>query len=248
MENNEKELKVDKAGKIIPAPAAPIPEWKAVNQSNEKFVKFVPPVVLNKEVSWDKSKIIVSKTDAYGIIEYANEVFIEVSGYDEYELMGMPHNIIRHPDMPKVLFKVLWDNLKKGITVRPVVKNLAKSGRYYWVIADFEIKKNAKGEIINYYSRRKSVPQEVVDKVEGLYEKLLQIEKASGVSASEKYLMGFLEDKGKSYNELIEDLMIQYSPKPANNNMSASASAAPSDPVVTQEEKRGFFQRFFGKK
>ncbi|GAA6772256.1 hypothetical protein AAGS39_30080 [Flavobacterium sp. CGRL2] len=71
-------------------------------------------VIIDKEVTWDKTQVIMSKTNAFGIIEYANEVFVDVCGYEDYELMGQPHNIIRHPDMPKVIFKVLWENLKNG--------------------------------------------------------------------------------------------------------------------------------------
>ena len=95
-------------------------------------------VIIDKEVTWDKTQVIMSKTNAFGIIEYANEVFVDVCGYEDYELMGQPHNIIRHPDMPKVIFKVLWENLKNGKNFHAIVKNLAKSGRYYWVITDFE--------------------------------------------------------------------------------------------------------------
>ena len=70
------------------------------------------PVLVDKEVTWDKTKVIMSKTDAFGTIEYANEVFVDVCGYEDYELMGQPHSIIRHPDMPKVIFKVLWEKSK----------------------------------------------------------------------------------------------------------------------------------------
>src|SRR6185436_12852508 len=107
-----------------------------MNQENQLQNKVT---VIDKEVTWDKTQVIMSKTNAFGIIEYANEVFVDVSGYEDYELMGQPHNIIRHPDMPKVIFKVLWENLKQGKNFHAIVKNLAKSGRYYWVITDFDI-------------------------------------------------------------------------------------------------------------
>ncbi len=110
-----------------------------MNQESESFNR---PTPIDKEVSWDKTQVIMSKTNPFGIIEYANETFVDVCGYEDYELMGQPHNIIRHPDMPRVIFKVLWENLKKGNNFHAIVKNLAKSGRYYWVITDFEIAKN----------------------------------------------------------------------------------------------------------
>jgi PAS domain S-box-containing protein len=201
-------------------------------ESNQLFKQ---PTIIDKEVVWDKSRVIMSKTDHRGIIEYANEVFVDVCGYEDYELMGQPHSIIRHPDMPKVLFKVLWENLKQGVNFHAVVKNLAKSGRYYWVVTDFESTKNENGEITNYFGRRRAVPQEIItNHIEPLYKKLLQIEKASGVEYSEKYLIGFLEEKNRSYVEYINDLFTEY-----------ERSQQPDSPIAVEEE-RGFFKRFFG--
>ncbi|MGL3000605.1 PAS domain-containing protein [Flavobacterium sp. RSSB_23] len=201
-------------------------------ESNQLFKQ---PTIIDKEVVWDKSRVIMSKTDHRGIIEYANEVFVDVCGYEDYELMGQPHSIIRHPDMPKVLFKVLWENLKQGVNFHAVVKNLAKSGRYYWVVTDFESTKNENGEITNYFGRRRAVPQEIISNhIEPLYKKLLQIEKASGVEYSEKYLIGFLEEKNRSYVEYINDLFTEY-----------ERSQQPDSPIAVEEE-RGFFKRFFG--
>ena len=201
-------------------------------ESNQFFKQ---PTIIDKEVVWDKSRAIMSKTDHRGVIEYANEVFVDVCGYEDYELMGQPHSIIRHPDMPKVLFKVLWENLKLGGNFHAVVKNLAKSGRYYWVVTDFESTKNEDGEITHYFGRRRAVPQEIITNyIEPLYKKLLQIEKASGVEYSEKYLIGFLEEKNRSYVEYINDLFTEY-----------ERSQKPDAPIGVEEE-RGFFKRFFG--
>lgn len=79
---------------------------------------FKYPTPIDKEVDWDKSKTIMSRTDAAGVIDYVNQVFCDVCGYSEEELMGSPHNIIRHPDMPRVIFKVLWDNIQRQYTTR----------------------------------------------------------------------------------------------------------------------------------
>ncbi|WP_316634121.1 PAS domain-containing protein [uncultured Flavobacterium sp.] len=198
--------------------------------------------VIDKEVSWDKTQVIMSKTNAFGIIEYANETFVDVSGYEDYELMGQPHNIIRHPDMPKVIFKVLWENLKAGKNFHAIVKNLAKSGRYYWVITDFEIAKDENGVIVNYFGRRQSVPQEVITQhIIPLYKKLLQIEAASGVEFSEKYLIGFLEEKKRTYVEYIKELIYEHEkgqPKFAQYAVEEEGE---------EEEERGFFRRLFNK-
>ncbi|SHI38383.1 PAS domain-containing protein [Flavobacterium terrae] len=197
------------------------------------------PAPIDKEVAWDKTQVIMSKTDKFGTIEYANEVFSDVSGYEDYELMAKPHNIIRHPDMPKVIFKVLWDNLKKGNNFHAIVKNMAKSGRYYWVITDFDIAKNEEGEIVHYFARRKAVPSEVItNHIEPLYKKLFQIEEASGLEAAEKYLIGFLEEKEKTYVEYILDIMRQQKEK--------EFVKQPIPVDEEEEEKRSFFARFFG--
>lgn len=204
---------------------------------------FERPVPIDKEVSWDKTKTIMSKTDRFGTIEYANEVFIDVSGYEDYELMSQPHNIIRHPDMPKVIFKVLWDNLKKGNNYHAIVKNMAKSGRYYWVITDFDISKDEKGNIVNYFARRKAVPQEVITKhIEPLYKRLLQIETASSMEASEKYLIGYLEEQNKTYVDFIMEIMSEHEKSVELQN--AAATAATTE--VKTEDKKGFFSKFFG--
>ncbi|WP_394777045.1 PAS domain-containing protein [Flavobacterium sp.] len=200
--------------------------------------------IIDKEVSWDKTQVIMSKTNAFGIIEYANEVFVDVSGYEDYELMGQPHNIIRHPDMPRVIFKVLWENLKNGKNFHAIVKNLAKSGRYYWVITDFEISRDENDVIVNYFGRRQAVPQEVIAlHIEPLYKKLLQIEGASGMEFSEKYLIGFLEEKKKSYVEYIKDLIFEHEKGHAKFAQYDERAIDEEE----EEEERGFFSRLFSR-
>lgn len=188
--------------------------------------KIIP---VNTEVHWDKSLELVSKTDKAGTIRYANEAFVNVSGYEEYELIGQPHNIIRHPDMPKVIFKLLWKNLLNGKDFHAVVKNMAKNGRYYWVLTRFEIFKNDKGEITGFMGRRKSVPTEVSDKIEELYKKLKQIEDATEIDSAEDYLTGYLEDQKKTYDEYLSEIL--NSAEKENKNATS---------------KKSLFGRFFG--
>ncbi len=192
--------------------------------------KLNKPVPSDRELDWDKSKIILSKTDAKGTILYANEAFIDISGYDEYELIGQPHNVIRHPDMPKVIFKMLWDTIKKGENIHAIVKNMAKSGRYYWVITDFKTIFNEEGEIVSYFGTQKSIPSEIITKfINPLYSKLLHIEEVSGVNAAEEYLTGFLEERNKTYTEYVDHLV-----------------ATGKDDK--EKVKKGFFANFFKKK
>jgi PAS domain S-box-containing protein len=187
------------------------------------------PIASDRELTWDKKKALLSKTDAKGTILYANEAFIEVSGYDEHELVGQPHSIIRHPDMPKVIFKLLWEEIKKGRDFHGIVKNLAKNGRYYWVITEFKTQLDANGEPIGYFGTRRSISEAVVVKfIEPLYKKLLNIEETSGMEASENFLLGFLEERNKNYVEYVDNLV---------------ATGVDDGNKV----QKGFFARFFSK-
>ena len=159
-----------------------------------------------KERKLSSDDILVSKTDIGGRITYGNETFIEVSGYSKEELIGHPHNIIRHPDMPKAIFYLMWQSIKRGQNIMAVVKNLTKDGRYYWVTTDFDIQRGRNGQIRNYIAFREPTPRKVIKEVEKIYETLLDIEKKKGDKQSLEFLELFLEDKRMTYNEYIQDL------------------------------------------
>ena len=166
------------------------------------------PTPIDKEIKLSTKRYIVSKTDAKGIIEYGNDYFVEISGYTESELIGKPHNIVRHPDMPRVVFKMMWDRINRAQNIMAVVKNMAKDGSYYWVVTEFEPKVDPiTNDIISHTAFRKAAPQKAIDVMTPIYQKLLEIEKEGGMEASEKYLRGFLEDKKMTYDEFINDLV-----------------------------------------
>ena len=161
----------------------------------------------NEEIMLDPKQIIISKTDAKGIITYANDYFSEVCGYTNHELMNHPHNIVRHPDMPKIAFKLMWDNISEGKNFKAVVKNLAKDGRYYWVITDFEpYYDHTTGKIIEYTAYRMPAPRKAIETMEPIYAKLLEIEKEKGMEASLEYLKGFLAANNTTYDEFVQKL------------------------------------------
>ncbi len=172
------------------------------------------PEPINVEILLDPKQTIMSKTNPKGIIEYANDYFMEISGYEEYELIGQPHNVIRHPDMPKVIFKWLWERLGEKKNMHALVKNMAKDGRFYWVITDFEVKLDETGEISSFFARRKAPPRKTIELVSELYRKILSIEQAGGIEVAEKYLIGFLEEKGMTYDEYIESICLAEEKKP----------------------------------
>jgi PAS domain S-box-containing protein len=165
------------------------------------------PIVIDEEIKFSKKKFIISKTDLKGKIIFTNKNFSEISGYTEAELVGEPHNILRHPDMPRAVFFLVWKTLLAGNSISGVVKNLAKDGRYYWVIVDFEAKKDSNENIIALTAFRRAAPQDVVDTVEELYATMVSIEKKHSMEKSLAYLDAFLEEHHVTYPEFIEELI-----------------------------------------
>lgn len=166
------------------------------------------PTPINQEVVWDKTKTIISTTDKFGNITDVNQTFVDVCGYTANELIGKPHNIIRHPDMPKIIFKITWDNILAGRNFHAIIKNLSKSGKYYWVITDFEVGRNIMNEVVSITARRRAIPDYVItDYIEPLYQTLLKLEKIGDMPLSNRYFKGFLEKQGKSYIEYVMSIL-----------------------------------------
>jgi len=150
---------------------------------------------------------LVSKTDTRGTIVYANPAFIKISGYTEQELIGQPHNKVRHPDMPKAVFKLLWKTLQAGQEFWGYVKNRSKDGGYYWVYAHVTPTfSNTDGNIIGYHSDRRPADPQKLAVIEPIYQTLLQAESSGGVTAGVQALETFLKEKGMSYEEFIFSL------------------------------------------
>jgi len=210
------------------------------NQKKKKAtsIKSNLKTTLDKEISLDPSKTIMSKTNARGIIEYANDYFMEVSGYEEYELMGQPHNVLRHPDMPQVVFKLLWERLNKGENIHAFVKNLAKDGRYYWVLTNFETKYDDEGIIISHYSRRKTAPKNTIYTIEKLYKTLRAIELKQGLEVALNYFNGLLEEKHMTYDDFILSIL-------GVDKNTLDAYFMDSSTKSNETKKRSIFGRLF---
>ncbi|MCC0052748.1 MAG: PAS domain S-box protein [Rhodobiaceae bacterium] len=167
---------------------------------------------VDSELTFDTSEIIVSKTDLKGRITYANRTFARIAGYREAELIGQPHSIIRHPDMPRAVFKLLWDVLEKRDEVFAYVKNLARSGGYYWVFAHVTPSFDNAHNVVGYHSNRRVPRRDVISNViEPLYAELLAIENSeknakSGLQKSYAHLNDIVRSKARSYDELIFSL------------------------------------------
>lgn len=160
----------------------------------------------SNELTFGEEEFIVSKTDLNGKITYGNTLFIQMSGYSETELIDQPHNILRHPDMPAIVFKLLWNQIRSGKEIFAYVKNKTKNGDFYWVFAHVTPSFDTNRKITNYHSVRRKPSPKALEVIKPLYASLLQKEKSSGVAAAEEMLNQLLKDKGVSYDEFILSL------------------------------------------
>ncbi|UUX48820.1 PAS domain-containing protein [Nisaea acidiphila] len=163
----------------------------------------------NVERSLDPDELIVTKTDLSGKIRYGNRTFYKFAGYSPAECVGTQHNIIRHPAMPRTVFKLLWDTIKTGDEVFAYVNNRSKNGDNYWVFAHVTPSWNEAGKIVGYHSNRRAPNKTVIhEHIEPLYAALLEIERTSGspkdaLAAGERQVHELLQSKGMSFNELM---------------------------------------------
>ncbi len=195
------------------------------------------PQPRNEEIIVPEHEVLISITDPKGIITEVNEVFERVSGYSKHELIGSSHNVIRHPDMPRIIFKILWERIKDKENIMAVVKNLAKDGRYYWILTDFVTTVDEHHNVLKYTAYRKPINKKIKDLVTPLYEALCAIEKLGGLALSEQFLTMYLEKLDTTYDEMIEEMMI--------NNLNVAKDKGIN---VTSDkiQKRNFFEKLFG--
>ncbi len=163
------------------------------------------------EIEFDENELIVSKTDIKGRLVYVNDVFARVAEMTTKEVIGEPHNIIRHPDMPRAVFKLLWDSIQAGKEIFAYVKNMSKTGKYYWVIAHVTPSYGIDGEINGYHSNRRAPSKRGIEQISEIYKKLLTEEKKhnnakDGLQASYDLFLEILQAEGKSYSEFIWSL------------------------------------------
>lgn len=153
-------------------------------------------------------EVIVTKTDPRGLITYANDVFLRISAYTEDEVLGEPHNLVRHPDMPRCVFKLLWDTLKGGDEIFAYVVNLASDGAHYWVFAHVTPSYDAHGRVVGYHSNRRPPARSAITAATELYGRLLAVENAAGstpdaLAAGERALQDVLDGAHLSYDQFV---------------------------------------------
>lgn len=165
--------------------------------------------ILDEEVCMADNEFIVSKTDLRGHITYANRTFMEMALLNENQLLDINHNIIRHPDMPKGVFKFLWMTIKKGQEFFGFVKNLRADGRYYWVFANITPEYDVNGKLSGYLSVRRKPSVTALNQIEPIYQQMLEIEaSASSNKLAEEKSIAYLQQQLAGLNVEYQDFVI----------------------------------------
>lgn len=169
------------------------------------------PKPTGKERYFEEDEIIVSKTDLKGRLSYVNRVFCSVGLYGEVELIGQPHSIVRHPDMPRCVFHLLWERIQSGREIFAYVKNMAKNGDHYWVLAHVTPSYSPNGKIDGYHSNRRVPDRGALDVIENIYRDLLAVERRDdnrkeGMNKASEALSVFLQSNHIDYDEFIFSL------------------------------------------
>ena len=159
-----------------------------------------------------EDELIVSKTDLKGRVTYCNDFFLKISGYSEAECLGQQHSLIRHQDMPRCVFKLLWDTLNSGKEIFAYVINRCKNGDFYWVDAHVTPSRDSLGNVIGFHSNRRVPDRRIIDEtIAPLYKTLISEENRhanskEGLKASSTLLMKILSDQNIEYDEFIATL------------------------------------------
>ncbi|MBN2825388.1 MAG: PAS domain-containing protein [Campylobacterales bacterium] len=165
------------------------------------------PVPTGVETKLPTDKLMFSKTDAKGGIVSASQSFVEITGYKESELITSAHTLLRHPDMPKTIFKVLWDRLERGLPVKVVIKNLTKCGNHFWSLTSIEVKRDRDSkEIRNFIAYRSSINKNAKEMIVSLYSQLKEIEEKHSIEMAMKFLHGYLDEQRLSYDDFMEKI------------------------------------------
>jgi len=160
--------------------------------------------------TFGRDEVIVSKTDLKGRITYVNDVFVRVSAYEEAELLGHPHSVIRHPEMPRGLFRLLWETIEAGEEVFAYINNLARDGAHYWVLAHVTPSRDARGAVVGYHSNRRSPDAAAIARMEPVYARMRGAEAGhqratDAATASRRALEAELD--GQPYDEFVWQLI-----------------------------------------
>lgn len=170
---------------------------------------FIQPTGVERKLGADD--VIVTKTDLKGRITYANDVFCAICAMTEPDLLAQPHSVIRHPEMPRGVFRLLWETVQRGEEIFAYVVNLAADGAHYWVLAHVTPSHDRHGRVVGYHSNRRRPSPGAIDRIRPLYQRLLAEEArhpraTDAAQAGIDLLDALLAEQGTTYDRFIWDL------------------------------------------
>ncbi|QLF93192.1 PAS domain-containing protein [Pseudomonas sp. ABC1] len=162
-------------------------------------------VLTGREVRLGDNEQIISKTDLKGRIIYANRAFMRISDFAEPDLLGIQHNIVRHPEMPRGVFHLMWETLKSGQEFFGFIKNLTSNGDHYWVFANVTPDREPGGEVVGYFSVRRRPSAKGVATIQALYAGMLAVERSAGAARAIDASRAHLAERlgGQSYERFV---------------------------------------------
>ncbi|GMB92804.1 bipartate energy taxis response protein CetB [Helicobacter bizzozeronii] len=149
---------------------------------------------------------LVTKTNLKGAITYANKPFLDIVNCNEKEILHKPHNVVRHPEMPKVIFRMLWEAIMDKREIFAYIKNKTFDGNFYWVFANVTASVDDEDKPIGYYSVRRAPNRKALDIITPIYADLLEVEKRHGMQTSSTHLQEVLDKQGCGYDEWVNKL------------------------------------------
>ncbi|WP_374302178.1 PAS domain-containing protein [Ferrovibrio sp.] len=172
------------------------------------------PEPTGRERQFAENQIIVSKTDLKGRITYVNDIFCQVGLYEEEEVLGQPHSIVRHPEMPRAVFHLLWQRIRDGEEIFAYVKNLAKNGDHYWVLAHVTPSRDLQGNVDGFHSNRRVPGRAALSVIEPLYRSICDEEdrhadRKQGMQAGIAMIESALQARGLDYDRFVLGLAAQ---------------------------------------
>ena len=163
------------------------------------------PTPVNQEIHVLSDDPIMVKTDRTGTIEYVNLEYASLSEYEVEEIIGHDVSVLMHPDVPTTVFNHIWGNLFQKKRTYAILKNISKSGKFFWLQVNFDFRVNEETrEIENIYAYYSKASLKAKQELDVLYKKIQTIETHSGIDVAENYLSGYLDEKSLEYNEFIE--------------------------------------------
>ena len=171
--------------------------------------KKIQPTGVERRLKEDE--IIVSKTDPSGRITYVNQTFLKISDFTEQDVVGQQHSVVRHPEMPRSVFKLLWETIASGQEIFAYVVNLTKYGDHYWVFAHVTPSFDSSGNIVGFHSNRRAPERKAIDTVSSLYKMLIEEEqrypdRRKGMLSATEMLQSMLSEHHKEYDEFVFSL------------------------------------------